>query len=303
MDHRPRSHEGSQGDTPTASPSRDASSHSARNTSLRGMGVNPNNWNGQSSDQSASQGESSNLSQERYDYKKEDRETRKRLASELSKNYSELSNAKSSLAEARQKNLYAKKELERVEPMLKEATARKKELSKKYLKSRTEKTLENLKNANQTVTNLSKSRDSIIRGIKQSERDLNQYAENVKNLELKQEKLYKDLDNVKHDRHVLEFSGEEIYHLMEEKGFDNNTALLAWEALSHLRREENTRYKHLRNTEEYIKIYNILEGEFKPWQKQKNKEEASITQLLNRLREAVSSRKHSGQRENLSQPE
>jgi hypothetical protein len=267
------------------------------------MGVNPNNWNGQSSDQSASQGESSNLSQERYDYKKEDRETRKRLASELSKNYSELSNAKSSLAEARQKNLYAKKELERVEPMLKEATARKKELSKKYLKSRTEKTLENLKNANQTVTNLSKSRDSIIRGIKQSERDLNQYAENVKNLELKQEKLYKDLDNVKHDRHVLEFSGEEIYHLMEEKGFDNNTALLAWEALSHLRREENTRYKHLRNTEEYIKIYNILEGEFKPWQKQKNKEEASITQLLNRLREAVSSRKHSGQRENLSQPE
>src|SRR5690348_809077 len=114
MDHRPRSHEGSQGDTPTASPSRDASSHSARNTSLRGMGVNPNNWNGQSSDQSASQSESSNLSQERYDYKKEDRETRKRLASELSKNYSELSNAKSSLAEARQKNLYAKKELERV---------------------------------------------------------------------------------------------------------------------------------------------------------------------------------------------
>ncbi len=300
MDHRPRSHEGSQGDTPTASPSRDTSSHSARNDSLRRMGVNPNNWNGQSSDQSASQGESSNLSQERYDYKKEDRETRKRLASELSKNYLELSNAKLSLAEAHQKNLYARKELKRVESMLKEATERKKELGQKHLKSRTKKTLEDLKKADQKVTNLSKSNDSIRKGIEQAKRDINQYTEDIKNLELEQEKLYKKLENVRYDRHMKEFLVEVGGHLLEANRLDTNSYLLFCDAVARLSGEQNTRYEHLKDTEEYKAVENILKDELKPWQKQKKKEEAPITQLFNRFLEAVSRRKHSGQRENLS---
>jgi hypothetical protein len=297
MDHRPRSHEGSQGDTPTASPSRDTSSHSARNDSLRRMGVNPNNWNGQSSDQFVTQGESSKSHQE-MDYKKQDRQERERLASELSKNYSELSNAKSSLDEARKKILHKTKELERLKKTLDEARRKKEESTKKYLNGKI--TYQDLKNAIQEFTNLSELENSISKGIKRSKIDLNQYIEDVKNLGLKQNELYKKIENVKHDRHMREFSVEEIDRLVEEKGLNGNAYLLLWDAASRLLGENGTKFGHLTDTEEYKEAENIFKVEFKQWQKQKKKEEAPITQLFNRFLEAVSRRKHSGQRENLS---
>ncbi len=301
MDHRFRSREGSQGDTPTASPSGDASSHSARNDSLRRMGVNPSNWNRQSSDQFVTQGESSSSHQERYDYKKEDREARKRLALELSKNDSELSNAKSSLAEARKKIEQETNKLQSVEKTIEEARENKKKLTQKYLKGKI--TYEDLKKADQKVTNLSKSKDSIRKEIEQAKRDINQYAEDINNLELKQAKLYKKIDNIKNDRHMREFSVEEIDRLVEEKGLDSNSYLLLWDAASRLLGENGTKFGHLTDTEEYKEAENIFKVEFKQWQKQKNKEESSTTQLINRFLEAVSRLKHSGQRENSSQPE
>jgi hypothetical protein len=264
------------------------------------MGVNPNNWNRQSSDQFVTQGESSKSHQE-MDYKKQDRQERERLASELSKNYSELSNAKLSLAEARKKISHETKKLERLKKTLDEARRKKEESTKKYLASRI--TYEDLKKANQEFTNLSKSNDSIMKGIEQAKRDINQYTEDIKNLELEQKKLYKKLENVRYDRHMKEFLVEVGDHLLEENRLDTNSYLLFCDAVARLSGEQNTRYGNLIDTKEYKAVENIIKDEFEPWQKQKKKEEALTTQLLNRLRKAVSRRKHSEQRENLSQPE
>jgi hypothetical protein len=265
------------------------------------MGVNPSDWNRQSSDQFVTQGESSNSYQGRYDYKKEDRETRKRLALELSKNDSELSNAKSSLAEARKKIEQETNKLKSVEKTIEEARENKKKLTQKYLKGRI--AYKDLKKADQKVTNLSKLKDGISKGIEQAKRDINQYAEVIKNLEIEQEKLYKKLENMRYDRHVKEFLVEVGDRLVEQNILNTDSYLLFCDAAARLSGEDNTRYGNRSDTEEYKAAENLFKDEFKKWQKQKNKEEASTTQLLNRLREAVSSRKHSGQRENLSQPE
>ncbi len=78
---------------------------------------------------------------------------------------------------------------------------------------------------------------------------------------------------------------------------------MLWDAASRLLGENGTKFGHLTDTEEYKEAENIFKVEFKQWQKQKNKEESSTTQLINRFLEAVSRLKHSGQRENSSQPE
>ncbi len=193
--------------------------------------------------------------------------------------------------------------LEKANQEYKDAQARKLELSSKFLKYSTESTFKGLEEACRTVEKLSQLKDIRKGEYRQAENDLKKHIENVEKLELKRKELYEKLDNVKHDRHVLEFSGEEIYRLMEEKEYNDNTTLMAWEALAHLRREGNTRYKHLRNDEKYKEVYNIVNDEFNKWRKQKNKEEASITQLYNRILEIMRPRKHGGQRENSSQPE
>ena len=69
-DHRPQSYERSERDVPTTSSSGDSSSHSARNSFLIRWGIHPSTWNRPSSDQSASNGESSNL-QRRYEEQNE----------------------------------------------------------------------------------------------------------------------------------------------------------------------------------------------------------------------------------------
>jgi hypothetical protein len=102
--------------------------------------------------------------------------------------------------------------------------------------------------------------------LEKAKNELNEHTETVESLKSRQNKLNKGKKRCKDRKLSLEFLS--VYEDILKEYLNNGQILMTYDILANIGGEENTRFAHLQNTEEYKVVEKSVKDMFQTWKKQ-----------------------------------